>query len=67
MAYSEEKTFPGWMKNSSYYRATAGILTSDLPHSMAMSKKVTRFYQLDHRGGIKPNTPTNKHNRACPD
>jgi len=27
---------PGWMKNS-YYSATAGIRTSDLPHSMIIT------------------------------
>jgi len=36
MAYSVEKTFPvAWLneKNSSYDSATAGIRTSDFPHS----------------------------------
>ena len=40
---------PGWMKISSYYSATAGIRTSDLPHRMTMSKKVPCSYSLSHR------------------
>ena len=31
----------GWMKNSSYFSAKPGIRTSDLPHSMILSK-ITR-------------------------
>ena len=42
MSYSKEKTLPvAWSyKNSSYYSAMVGIQTSDLPHSMTMSKEV---------------------------
>ena len=36
------------MKNS-YYSTTAGIRSSDLPHSMTMNKKVPRSYPLGHR------------------
>ena len=48
MAYSADKLCqsPGWMKNSSYHTATAGIRTSDLSHSMIMNKKDLRSYPL---------------------
>ena len=52
LAYSVELKpyqLPGWMKTSSYPRpsATAGIRTSDLPHSMTMSKE---SHALIHEG-----------------
>jgi len=28
----------GWMKNPTYYSATAGIQTSNLPHSMTLTR-----------------------------
>jgi len=48
---------PDRMKNSSYYSATAGIRTSDLRHSITMSKKVPQLLpvtRLTHRniGGL---------------
>jgi len=43
---------PGWMKNSPYYGATAGIQTSDLLHSVTMSKKVPHCYPLGYRGEL---------------
>ena len=36
---------PDWMKNHSYYSATDGIRTYDLPHSMTASKE---SYALSH-------------------
>ena len=50
MAYSAELS--SWMKNSPYYNAIAGIRTSDLTHSMTMSKKVPLSYPQGHRGGF---------------
>ena len=43
---------PGWMKNSTYYSATAGIRTSNLPRSMTTSKKIPHSYPLGHKGSI---------------
>ena len=50
MAYSVEKTLSVvWLDEKlPYYSATGGIRTSDLPHSMTMSKKVLRSYPQGH-------------------
>ena len=54
MTYSVEKTLPvAWLdeKLVLLYSTTAGIRTSDLPHSITMSKNVPRPCQRRHRVG----------------
>jgi len=51
MASSAEKTLPVvWLDENSYYSPTGGIQTSNIPHSITMSKKVPPSYPLGHRG-----------------